>query len=97
MLSLGKLLLFATAVFAVYLLSWCLLSARCCCDCRPLAVLVMLSLGNLVLAFAVCFRSLDVLMLSTAAAAVHLLSLSGRCTLLVLTSAAAATVHLLCW
>jgi hypothetical protein len=48
MLSLGKLLLLATAVFA-YLLSWCL-GARYCCDCSSLAgFLAMLSLGNLVL------------------------------------------------
>ncbi|GAN11863.1 hypothetical protein MAM1_1149c11481 [Mucor ambiguus] len=47
MLFLGKLLLFIAAV-AVYLLSWCL-SSRCCCDYRSLAVLAMLSLGNLAL------------------------------------------------
>ncbi|GAN06736.1 hypothetical protein MAM1_0134c06224 [Mucor ambiguus] len=51
------------------------LGARCCCDRRSLAVLAMLSLGNLVLAFAVCCRSLAVflLVMSTGAAAVHLL------------------------
>ncbi|GAN11920.1 hypothetical protein MAM1_1266c11546 [Mucor ambiguus] len=70
MLFLGKLLLFAAAV-AVYLLSWCL-GARCCCDCRSLAVLAMLSLSNLVLASAVYCRSFAVLVLSTAVAA-HLL------------------------
>ncbi|GAN04110.1 hypothetical protein MAM1_0055c03569 [Mucor ambiguus] len=46
MLSLGKLLLLATAV-AVYLSSW-RLGACCCCDCRSLAVLAMLSFGKLV-------------------------------------------------
>ncbi|GAN05267.1 hypothetical protein MAM1_0086d04736 [Mucor ambiguus] len=52
-------LIFAAAV-AAYLLSWCL-GARCCCDCRSLAALVMLFLGNLILAAA-------------AAAIAHLLS-----------------------
>ncbi|GAN06446.1 hypothetical protein MAM1_0123d05929 [Mucor ambiguus] len=50
------------------------LGARCCCNCRSLAVLVMLSLGNLTLAFAVCCRSLAVLVLSTAAATAVLAS-----------------------
>ncbi|GAN02186.1 hypothetical protein MAM1_0018d01627 [Mucor ambiguus] len=49
----------------------------CCCDCRSLAVLAMHSLGNLVLASAVYCRLFSILVLSTAAAAVHfLLSLS---------------------
>ncbi|GAN10380.1 hypothetical protein MAM1_0349c09920 [Mucor ambiguus] len=48
MLCLGKLLLSAAAAVAVYLLSWCL-DARCCCNCRSLAVLAMLSFGNLAL------------------------------------------------
>ncbi|GAN03514.1 hypothetical protein MAM1_0042c02969 [Mucor ambiguus] len=55
------------------------LGARCCCNCRSLAVLAMLSLGNLVLASAVGCRSLAVVVLfstAAAAAAVHLLSLS---------------------
>ncbi|GAN04621.1 hypothetical protein MAM1_0069d04082 [Mucor ambiguus] len=65
------------------------LGARCCGDCRSLAVLAMLSLGNLwMLAFAVCCRSFAVLVLSTAAVAVHLLSLLGDalswCSLLLL-------------
>ncbi|GAN05922.1 hypothetical protein MAM1_0105c05398 [Mucor ambiguus] len=80
MLSLGKLLLLFAARVAAYLLSWCL-GTRCCCGCRSLAVLAMLSspLGNLVLAFAVCCCLFAVLVLSTAAAAAaaaHLLSLS---------------------
>ncbi|GAN05302.1 hypothetical protein MAM1_0087d04772 [Mucor ambiguus] len=69
------------------------LGARCCCDCRSLSDLAMLSLGScyllqLLLPFtyylvgviqaldsAVYCRSFAVLVLSTAAAAVHLLSL----------------------
>jgi hypothetical protein len=46
--SLGKLMLFAVTVL-VYLLSWCL-DTRCCYDfCSLLAVLAMLSFGNLVI------------------------------------------------
>ncbi|GAN09817.1 hypothetical protein MAM1_0294c09350 [Mucor ambiguus] len=81
------------------------LGTRCCCDCRSLAVLViMLSLVDA--CFAVCCRSLAVLVLSTAAAAVlavlvlptaaaaavHLLSLSWRCNLVMFASAAAVLV-----
>jgi hypothetical protein len=61
MLSLGKPVLFAAAV-AVYLLSW-YLGARCCYDCRSLAVLVMLSLGKPVL-FAVAVAVAIVYLLS---------------------------------
>ncbi|GAN09824.1 hypothetical protein MAM1_0295d09357 [Mucor ambiguus] len=58
------------------------LGARCCCDCRSLAVLVILSLGKpvlfaaavTVLASTVCCRSLAVLVLSTAAAAVFIIA-----------------------
>ncbi|GAN09300.1 hypothetical protein MAM1_0257d08825 [Mucor ambiguus] len=73
MLSLGKFLLLATAA-AVYLSPW-FLGVCCCCDCRSLAVLAMLFLGNLMHAFSVCCRSLAVLVLPTAAgaAASHLL------------------------
>ncbi|GAN04937.1 hypothetical protein MAM1_0077d04404 [Mucor ambiguus] len=73
-----------------------LVGARCCCDCRSPAVLAMLSFGNFVLASAVYCRLFAVLVLPTAAAAVHLLSLSWRCTLLVFASAA-AVAHLLSW
>ncbi|GAN11762.1 hypothetical protein MAM1_0903d11349, partial [Mucor ambiguus] len=45
------------------------LGARCCCECRSLAVLAMFSLGNLVLASAVYCRLFAVLVLSTATAA----------------------------
>ncbi|GAN05123.1 hypothetical protein MAM1_0082d04592 [Mucor ambiguus] len=76
------------------------LGARCCCECRLLAVSAMSSLSILLLVFAVCCRLLAVLVLSTAAAApaaVHLLlPLSCRCTLSVFASAA-AVAHLLCW
>ncbi|GAN03215.1 hypothetical protein MAM1_0036c02666 [Mucor ambiguus] len=74
------------------------LGARCCCDCRLLAVLAMFFLGNLVLASAVYCCLFVVLVLSTAAAAaVHLLSLlSSWCTLLPL-SAAANVVTWIFW
>jgi hypothetical protein len=48
LLFLGKLLLFAADV-ADYLLSCYLGSRCCCCGCRSLAILVMLSLGKPVL------------------------------------------------
>ncbi|GAN11761.1 hypothetical protein MAM1_0900d11347 [Mucor ambiguus] len=57
------------------------LGVCCCCDCRSLAVLAILSFGNLVLASAACCRSLAVLMLLvqlTAVVAVYLL-LSSWC------------------
>ncbi|GAN05009.1 hypothetical protein MAM1_0079c04477 [Mucor ambiguus] len=78
------------------------LGASCCCDRRLLAVLAMLSPGNLVLAAAVYCRSFAVLVLSTTAvAAVHLLCIVGddihySFGWLVLFAAAVA-VYLLSW
>ncbi|GAN11860.1 hypothetical protein MAM1_1142d11478 [Mucor ambiguus] len=72
------------------------LGARyCCCNCCSLAVLAMPSLGNLVLASAICCRLFAVLVPSTTAAAFHLLSLSRWCTLFLVFASAAAVAHLL--
>ncbi|GAN01401.1 hypothetical protein MAM1_0007c00834 [Mucor ambiguus] len=73
------------------------LGAHCCCDCRSLAVLVMLSLGKPVL-FNAAVLAFAVLVLSTAAAAVLASAVCCRSlAVLVLstTTTAAAAVHLL--
>ncbi|GAN10235.1 hypothetical protein MAM1_0332c09773 [Mucor ambiguus] len=74
------------------------LGGRCCCGCRSLAVLVMLSLGNLELASAVYCRLFTVLVLSTAAAAVFASAVYCRSfAVLVLSTAADVSLLSLSW